>query len=399
LWDDPASLTEAAADFSAFGGSLDEDPKSASDNAFDLAMMAEAAKTFDDESRGTSNGSVEIPDNIDHAVNPKRPLAGVGTTIRSGSGENVNVFEDFAAPGKAAKNEAIRSGADSQSASSRLMQMIGVSSGDEKAAGDGTKIDSTKSNVFPGFAASAVPSNPWGAPMPSSEPEPPSGGLDLAAKMRESESQNEELALRRQQEEEEKRRSGMLVQQEQAELQARQAAMQNQQKSQPQPEYSQVELILCERISTILENTWGRSDLLTVLQTLHNDDPRVVPLLGTVDALRALIVRHPRRFALTKDPTFGAEMAVLVADNAQWQQHKASEDLQRRQQEEHQKMIAAKEAEARAKAEAEAKASEPMIITDAPWYYADPQGNVQVSYSYCIALIKVRSLHYVDKVV
>jgi hypothetical protein len=40
-----------------------------------------------------------------------------------------------------------------------------------------------------------------------------------------------------------------------------------------------------------------------------------------------------------------------------------------------------------------------MIITDAPWYYADPQGNVQVSYSYCIALIKVRSLHYVDKVV
>jgi len=380
LWDDPKSLTEAAADFSAFGGSLDDDPKSASDNAFDLATMAEAAKTFENEVRVTSNGNVKTPDNIDHAVNPKRPLAGVGTTIRSGSGDNVNVFEDFANPGTSDKNEAIRSGGDSQSASSRLMQMIGVSSGDEKAVentADEAKINSTTSNVFPGFAASAVPSNPWGAPMPSSDPEPSSGGLDLAAKMREAESQNTEFELRRKEEEEEKRRAGMLAQQEQAELQSRQATMQSQQKSQQQPEYSQVELILCERISTILETAWGRSDLLTVLQTLHSDDARVVPLLGTVDALRALTVRHPRRFALTKDPTFGADMVVLVADTAQWQQQKASEDLQRRQQEEHQKMIAAKEAQARAKAEAQARASEPILVTDAPWYYADPQGNVQ----------------------
>ena len=159
--------------------------------------------------------------------------------------------------------------------------------------------------------------------------------------------------------------------------------MQNQQqKPQQQPEYSQVELILCERISTILENTWGRSDLMTVLQTLHSDDSRVVPLLGTVDALRALIVRHPGRFGLTKDPTFGAEMAVLVTNNAQWQQQNASEDLQRRQQEEHQQMMAAKEAEAIAEAQAKARASEPIVITDAPWYYADPQGNVQVSCYY-----------------
>jgi hypothetical protein len=91
---------------------------------------------------------------------------------------------------------------------------------------------------------------------------------------------------------------------------------------------------------------------------------------------------------LTKDPTFGAEMAVLVMNNSQWQQHQASEEMQRRQQQEdHQKILAAKkEAESRAKAEAEARASENIVITDAPWYYADPHGNIQVciffQYSY-----------------
>jgi hypothetical protein len=117
------------------------------------------------------------------------------------------------------------------------------------------------------------------------------------------------------------------------------------------------------------------------LQTLHTDDARVVPLLGTVDALRALIVRHPRRFALTKDPTFGAEMAVLIMNNSQWQQHQASEELQRRQQDDHQKMLAAK------KAEAEARASETIVITNDPWYYADPQGNIQVRLSFLHHLV------------
>jgi hypothetical protein len=386
LWDDPMSATEAAADFSAFGGSLDEAPKSIDENTFDLTMMAEAAKNFDDDVLGTSkNGSIDVADSYDHAVNPKRPLAGVGTTIRSGSGDDVNVFEDFAHPDVSANKEAIKSGGESKSASSRLMEMIGVSTGEGKVAENPAaeaNSNSTESNIFSAFGASVVPSNPWGAPMPSSDPQPSVGGLDLAAKLRETD-QNAELKLSRKRDEEEKRRAVMIAQQQHSEQQARQAAMQNQQqKPQQQPEYSQVELILCERISTILENTWGRSDLMTVLQTLHSDDSRVVPLLGTVDALRALIVRHPGRFGLTKDPTFGAEMAVLVTNNAQWQQQNASEDLQRRQQEEHQQMMAAKEAEAIAEAQAKARASEPIVITDAPWYYADPQGNVQVSCYY-----------------
>ena len=34
-------------------------------------------------------------DGVLHNVDPSRPLAGTGTTIRSGSGDHVNVFEDF----------------------------------------------------------------------------------------------------------------------------------------------------------------------------------------------------------------------------------------------------------------------------------------------------------------
>ena len=402
LWDDPASATEADADFSAFGGSLDDAPKGSGGDAFDLAKMAEMTKQIDDEVRGDASSAGEEDRNLDHAVNPSRPLASAGTTIRSGSGDNVNVFEDFAAPAEQIK-EPIRSGDDTQSASSRLMQMIGVSSGDGNNANgdvanptDGAQ-DAAAPDIFSAFGApsSSVPSNPWGAPAPMAEPaaEPTSnGGLDLSAKMREAKQakdQSAEIEMMRKQKEEEEQRRLALVAQQQAEAQARQAAMQKQQQQQaavaaqsqgqsqvPQPEYSQVELVLTERISTILENSWGRSDLMTILQTLHTDDARVVPLLGTVDALRALIVRHPRRFALTKDPTFGAEMAVLIMNNSQWQQHQAAEELQRRQQDDHQKMLAAK------KAEAEARASENIVITNDPWYYADPQGNIQVRSSF-----------------
>jgi hypothetical protein len=397
LWDDPLSPTEADADFSAFGGSLEDEPKKSSGNVFDLAMMAEAAKKFDDEVRGTStSGSVGVVESHDHAVNPKRPLASVGTTIRSGSGNDVNVFEDFDVPDAVSTDDdAIRPGTAAQTASSRLMQMIGVSASEDKVLDSDDVIQpqpestSDSSNVFGVFGApSIVPSNPWGAPMTSVGGV--GGGLDLSLKLREvsqqPESQNDELEMRRrkQLEEEEKRRAALLAQQQAEQQAAKQPVVPNQQQAQArqQPEYSQVELILAERISTVLENCWGRADLMTILQTLHNDDSRVVPLLGSVDALRALIVRHPLRFALTKDPTFGSEMAALVMNNVQWQQHKAADELQRRQQEEHQKILAAKEAEARAKAEAQAQAqarlSEPVVITDAPWFYADPQGNIQV---------------------
>lgn len=395
LWDDPLSPTEADADFSAFGGSLEDEPKKSSGNVFDLAMMAEAAKKFDDEVRGTSaSGSVGVMESHDHAVNPKRPLASVGTTIRSGSGNDVNVFEDFDVPDAVSTDDdAIRPGTAAQTASSRLMQMIGVSASEDKVLESDNVIQpqpestSDSSNVFGVFGApSIVPSNPWGAPMTSVGGV--GGGLDLSLKLREvsqqPETQNDELEVRRrkQLEEEEKRRAALLAQQQAEQQAAKQTVVPNQQQAQArqQPEYSQVELILAERISTVLENCWGRADLMTILQTLHNDDSRVVPLLGSVDALRALIVRHPLRFALTKDPTFGSEMAALVMNNVQWQQKKAADELQRRQQEEHQKILAAKEAEARAKAEAQAQArlSEPVVITDAPWFYADPQGNIQV---------------------
>ena len=64
---------------------------------------------------------------------------------------------------------------------------------------------------------------------------------------------------------------------------ARQQAIQQQQQS----AHSQVELVLMERISVILENSWGRSDLVSILNTLHSEDSRVIPLLGNAEALSA----------------------------------------------------------------------------------------------------------------
>ncbi|GFH61637.1 hypothetical protein CTEN210_18113 [Chaetoceros tenuissimus] len=364
LWDDPSMPTEAAADFSAFGGSLEDDPVSSS-GGFDLVSMAEATKAFDDQVRGNTSTSENF-ESHDHAINPTRPLASAGTTIRSGSGDDVNVFEDFDAPN--ANNDAVKSGnVESTSASSRLMQMIGVEGTDvmNKEPQVDTSGNTTGDNFnIGGFnSIPSISSNPWGAPMPSTTTtannDSSNTGLDLAAKIRES--TNMEMEMRRKQEEERQRAAALEAQ--------RQAAIQSQQQQQAQqaqPEYSSVELILCERVSTILENSWGRSDLMTILQTLHNDDARVVPLLGTVEALKALLQRHPHRFGLTKDPTFGAEMAVLIMNNAQYTQQKANEELKKRQEEEQLKMR-----------EAEAKAREQVVITDDPWFYADPQGNIQ----------------------
>ena len=444
LWDDPTmpgSETGAAADFSAFGGSLDDEPKRSSSasvgsDGFDLASMSEAARKFEEDLHGVKTHSdlngvaIDVGDDdpaaASHSVDPLRPLAAAGTTIRSGSGDDVNVFEDFGAPEEASDEPAIKSG-DEQSASSRLMQMIGVSpkeaavtddsssklvsswgagsasgseAGELQEPSDKEAEPSVSSSIFAGFS-SAVPRNPWGDPIISTANNATQEeGLDLAARLRAvaEEQKNREAAdleqrqreederrRRQEEEEEEEKRLAALQKQQQAEVQARQqqAAMQAPQQQQNQG-HSQVELILMERISAKLESSWGRSDLMSVLSTLHSEDSRVIPLLGSVDALRALISRHPRRIALAKDPAFGAEMAVLVMTNAQWQQQQAAQDMQRRQQQEHQQLQAAQQAAAaKAKAEAEAareNAARSIKITNAPWYYADPQGNVQVSY-------------------
>ena len=420
LWDDPSapstsmSKMSAAADFSAFGGSLDDDPLSV-DGAggggfFDLGNLSEAARKFEEDFRsgsskeldsGSLRSSNKDDDAHDHAVNPSRPLASAGTTIRSGSGDHVNVFEDFGDPSDPSHNdnsvEAIRSG-DAQSASSRLMEMIGVSNNIDGKDNVQTKeggntsdsaaaADTATASLF--SFSSGVSKNPWGDPNPTAASTEESFGLDLAAKLREStvDKQNDSNRLKQEEmermrlmkAEEEKRRAATMAQQ-QAELLLRQQQQQQQQKQSQQQGPGQVELILTERISTILENSWGRSDLISVLKTLHNEDSRVIQLLGSVDALRALVGRHPRRFALAKDPSYGTEMAVLLIDNATWQQQQQAEELRRRQQEEHQKMLAMQEA-ARIEAEKRAKqAPQPIVITDSPWYYADPQGNVQVSY-------------------
>jgi len=99
----------------------------------------------------------------------------------------------------------------------------------------------------------------------------------------------------------------------------------------------------------------------------------VIPLLGNIDALRALIARSPQRVTIRRDSGIAGDMAVLVLTNAQWQeqqQHQAriqQEELRRRQMEE--------EAKARLQAQNQLIAS---IKKDAPWFYSDPQNNIQV---------------------
>jgi len=458
LWDDPGAVTAAAMDFSAFGGSLDDQPRSRNGSVgsegFDLGVMSEAAQKFEEDIHGT--GDEEENGVMARSVDAMRPLADAHTTIRSGSGDDVNVFEDFGAPtevvqdaqgaGKVKEKEvqAVKSG-EKQTASSRLMSMIGVTSDgnnsepghvieeDKDLASLGDEVDGHKSSSSIFSFSSNIPKNPWGDPViidnaPTSVEitnestggsvggSSVGGGLDLAARLKEvalekqtSEQQHtvaeqEQERLQREEQEannrfleEEKRRMAMLVQQqaEQARQQqaaALQAATAHQQQPQPQPvppqpvppQHNQLELILIERISTILENNWGRSDLGIILQTLHNEDSRVIPLLGSVDALRALIARHPRRIAIAKDPTFGADIAVLGVTNSVWQQQQQAAEEQRRLQlqQEQQKMIAAQQQEAaaaRAKAESRAReaATESIRITNDPWFYADPQGNVQ----------------------
>ena len=386
LWDDPLDANKPAADFSSFG-SIPDDPKDEVGGAFNFDKMTEETLKFEEELRGgdLDNDEDGHKEEINAApVDASRPLATTGTTIRSGSGDNVNVFEDFDDPEPEVLEEApvIKALSENPDASSRLMQMIGVTPSQppvhvtEVTVSDGLNLNPWASIAKadphdPTEVVTGLSSNPWGGIAAA----PQAGtGFDLVARL-ESVAQEQKVqetfqirqareqeAIRRRQAEEEAQRRSLA--QKQAEEQARQQQMQGP---------SQVELILMERISQILENSWGRSDLVSVLSTLHSDDSRVIPLLGSVDALRSLVARHPRRVALRHDPAFGSEMAVLLMTNLQFKQHQQVQDTENRARQEKNQLL---EQQRRLQA-IQKKQTSPSVDPKAPWYYSDPQGNVQ----------------------
>jgi hypothetical protein len=388
LWDDPiGGATGAASDFSAFGA-MPDDP---SGDAFDFDKMAEASKELDEELHEPRDdeGDDDKLHSIKVDVDPKRPLASAGMTLSSGSGDDVNVFEDFDSPSESdPAAPSVRGGEEDPSASSRLMKMIGVtkdSSGKESLAKQATSNPwGTTGDEATGGGSSAIPLNPWGNPMPTQQSSEPDSGMDLASASRlgafatEPKAQENQVAVemgKRAQEADMLRRKGEEAQrramvQRQAEQQARQHAQVAVMQQQPAPQQLQVELVLMERICAILENSWGRSDLVSILTTLHSEDSRVIPLLSNADALRALIARSPQRVALRRDPNFAGDIAVLSLTNAQWQQQQQQvrarlqqEELQRKQMEE----------------EVALRAHDP----EAPWFYSDPQNNIQVNFCFC----------------
>jgi hypothetical protein len=398
------ALTDAALDFSAFGA-IPDDPKDTGStgageggDAFDFDQMTEATQMFDDELRGTTKAAEEeeeeeeeVDANGDNSqtvsVNPRRPLAAVGTTIRSGSGNEISVFEDFGDnPGNAAAAAAeVKAADEDPSASSRLMKMIGVTRDEtskplEEGTGSGDLnpwAAGEKKDASTGAGGGAIPSNPWGQAMvPPNEAQnqqQAEGGFDLSARLGQAAAEQQEMQRRQsQQEGEMRRRQEEEGQRRGMEERARQQAMQQQQGA----GHSQVELVLMERISVILESSWGRSDLMSILSTLHSEDSRVIPLLGNAEALRALVARHPRRIAIRQDPAFGAEMAVLLLTNAQFQsqrQQQQQEAQARAQQEEMQR----RESQLRMQ-QRNQNGGHPPIVAEAPWFYSDPQSNIQV---------------------
>jgi hypothetical protein len=441
LWDDPSNSANgvgAASDFSAFGASLDDNLGRTGMNTFELEDMSKAAAAFEAELHGEEGdkGDKGEVEQYERAVDATRPLASSGTTIRSGSGDHVNVFEDFGEEeeegetggglneGETKEEEVgIKSG-NEMSASSRLMKMIGVGGSGEAAMASGAEEDKTPAETTEDVvgekqdaqvsaaaaAAASIPSNPWGAPAsipsnPWGDPvsSEPSGGFgsllgtqpatrgDAAAQQ-----QREEERRRQLQQEEEKKRWAEMQAKQQAEAQAQQQQQQQDQQMRQQQQ-NQVELVLIERISNILENSWGRTDLVSILTTLHADDSRVIAILANPDALRALIARHPQRIALVRDPAMGAEMTALVLTNHQWQMQQARlqhAQAQQAREQEMQRRRALEEQQQRQRLEAMAREREAQerqmqlqkqqqqqqaVITDAPWYYADPQGNIQVS--------------------
>lgn len=398
LWDDPTTgggAMAAAADFSAFGGSLeDEHPRGKTGmDAFELTDMSKAAAAFEaelDVDRKDDNGNdSEAEANYNHTVDSSRPLAGTGTTIRSGSGNHVSVFEDFDEPSadETPEEAPIKSGNEANAASSRLMQMIGVSGTGEAASG--AAVEETKPDSSVNEKAEAIPSNPWGAPAVSSNPWGDAGGLgSFGSQANETDgalAQQREEELRRRQQEEEKKRWEAMQAKQQADLQAQQ----QQQQQLRQQQQDQVENVLMERVSNILENSWGKSDLSSILSTLHAEDSRVIAILSSIDQLRALISRHPQRIQLGTEG--GVIMAQLRLNNQQWQVAQAQiaqakavqeqQELQRRRLQEEQlrqQQAAQQEALARARAlEQERQTQQVKINPNAPWFYADPQGNIQ----------------------
>lgn len=409
LWDDPVSSSGAAADFSAFGDLGDNEEGDGGGDVFDFEKMAEESRLLESElhpenESATGNGP---------ANRAPRPLAVVGTTILSGSGEDVNVFEDFddpanelssaptesTTPDSTQENNAVKSATEDPTASSRLMAMIGVNPDRAANEAEGLSLAALvgapatvegstpmkspvpgPTSALAGWGAEpnpssavnglSIPLNPWGGSSllggpPATQPTIPTPqpqDLDLQARLREAEMQQKAREhLHRQQEMEAQKRAQQQQQQQEAQ---RQAGVQ-----------SQVELVLMERISTILENSWGRSDLVSVLTTLHSEDSRVIPLLNNVDALRALLMRNVNRVRLQHDHAFGTEMAVLLMTNAQWQQNQAAraqqEGMRRRIQEQEEQ-----EAQ-RQRVESAARSRGNGLRPDAPWFYSDPQGNIQ----------------------
>lgn len=386
LWDDPTGgATGAATDFSAFGGIPDDD-------AFDFDKMAEASKKLEEELHGPKKADDDDEQHHSVKVDPNRPLASAGMTLSSGSGDDVNVFEDFDSPNEAA-GATVRGGQEDPNASSRLMKMIGVTRDAPESDNDNSQQNSnpwgTSDNLAPNATgldplmsmsgATTIPLNPWGIQAPAQQGEananlnisPKLNSFSAEQRLRDEHAEkraHEAEMFRRQKEEEAQRRAQA---QKQAEEQARQHAHANTLEQQGAPQQSQVELVLMERICTILENSWGRSDLVSILTTLHSEDSRVIPLLGHVDALRALIARSPRRVSLHRDPSFGGDIAVLTMTNSQWQQQQ--QQLQARLQQEEME---------RRRLEEEEKSRVPAatrIDPQAPWFYSDPQNNVQVS--------------------
>ena len=415
LWDDPAVSGDGALmDFSAFGDT--------GNDAFDFDKMADESKKLEDELRGTrsraaSNATNEGDDVIPlKTVNPNRPLATAGTTIRSGSGDHVNVFEDFDDPGNAVDDASgttkvndqvtvatsestnvstIKAANEDPSASSRLMAMIGVKK-DESAAPDASLTAwGQPKTVAPALQMPAVSLNPWGDPIVPAAPSTVSGslpatasnnemhqhGLDLQARLHQAE-------LEKQKTEESRRLQEDLQRQRQQQEQERAHALQQQQQAGVQ---SQVELVLMERISNILESSWGRSDLVSILSTLHSEDARVIPLLNNIDALRALLLRNARRVALRQDPTLRVETASLLITNAQWrtqqeaiqqeaiQQQQQQQALQLQQQKEELQRLERQRRleEQQAAANRAQMQQQQQIIPDAPWFYSDPSKNIQ----------------------
>jgi len=438
LWDDPTGgVMGAASDFSSFGALPSED----NDQTFDFDKMTKASAKLEKELHGgeSQDSDDESDQQNKKKVDVSRPLASAGTTLLTGCGNDVSVFEDFDTPAtsdvegsdlssKSTKSKddkeipTVRGGDEDPSASSMLMKMIGVSrdtSADETSKdtvptqqpnsnpwGSSMGIDpsNTTSAIDPIMGAigagpsntgASISLNPWGDPIAQSSTSQPlpggGGGMNLGihlssfsaeqknrealiASERENVARREAELLRRQQEEEEKQRCALAQQQEEERARQQQSAMQQQEQQQQQAssQQSQIELVLMERICTILENSWGRADLVTILTTLHSEDSRVIPLLSNVESIRALIARSPQRVSIRRDSGLGDEMAVLVLTNEQWQeqkQHQArieQEELLRRQMEEEEK--------------ARMEAQNRLIVSmkqDDPWYYSDPQNNIQ----------------------